>query len=682
MSSYTALQNIKGIGEKKEKAFFSLGIESIEDLIKYYPKEYADKPKVVKISDDNTDRPVLIHGYVVKKPENIRKNKMVLTKTKVKDESGSIEIIWFHQPYLKNGLKINQNYYFLGKIQNKFGKKQMVSPQILVQPYGAKGYIIPKYYGNRNVTQKLIIEALEYTLFELKVELPDCIPIKIRKKYKLCEYNFALKNIHFPTSSADLSIAKERLIFEEFFIYILNLLLMKRKETTYSKSAALKNTQETLELIDQLPYTLTNAQKKAWGQIEQDLLADQPMNRLIQGDVGSGKTILAVLAALFAVKNEKQSCIMVPTEILAKQHYETFFTLLQPYGIEPVLLVGSLSNKEKNEIHNRIQSGDSLCIIGTHALIQEKVVFQELGLVITDEQHRFGVMQRIGLVEKVEVPPNVLVMTATPIPRTLALILYCDMDISVIDEMPLHRKPIQTYCVKSNFRKRIFDFIKKEIEAGHQAYIICPLIEEQEESNLESVEGYQKYIKKYFSSKYKTAILHGKMSALEKESIMNQFAEGNIQVLISTTVVEVGVNVPNATIMVIENAERFGLAQLHQLRGRVGRGRNQSYCILITDGKNETTRTRMSMMTKYTNGFKLSESDLQMRGPGDLLGVEQHGFNFFHLADITRDADILIKAQEAAKEVLPLIDQEKDEVYDLNHKMTALQNQLSYSYSM
>ncbi|HOA81502.1 MAG TPA: ATP-dependent DNA helicase RecG, partial [Defluviitaleaceae bacterium] len=644
---------LKGVGEQTRKKLNKLDIYSIEDLLYHFPREYEDRSKIIKINEIAFNESNTIIAKIASIPQNEKKGRLVITKVKIKDETGTIFAVWYGQAYLKKQFNINESYIFTGKVLYKYGKIQMESPEF--ERYDGKevlssGRIIPIYPATYKLSQKIIRQLIYQAIKETKNQLLEFLPKWIRKKYQIADYNYSILNIHFPESLEDFFVSRERLVFEELFILQTGLLRIKNKIKDNKRAIKFNDIEEVKDLIDNLPFKLTKAQIKVFDEIKKDMLSDKSMNRLIQGDVGSGKTVIAALALYIAVKNNYQGVMMAPTEVLASQHYQGLISLFEKENIKIGLLTGSLTKKNKELLLKEIEEGTINIVIGTHALIQEKVVFKSLGLVITDEQHRFGVAQRRLLFEKGS-NPDVLVMTATPIPRTLALILYGDLDISIIDELPPGRQKIDTYCVDSSYRERIYKFIKKELDTGRQAYIICPAVEESEIEGLQSVINYTEQIKNEFKE-YRVSFLYGKMKAKEKQKIMKDFLSGEIQILVSTTVVEVGVNVPNASIMLIENAERFGLSQLHQLRGRVGRSIHKSYCILITDSKSKIAKERMKVMEKTNDGFKISETDLHLRGPGEFFGTRQHGIPDLKIANLYKDIDILKKVQDASKELL------------------------------
>ena len=643
---------IKGIGEKKAQILNNLGIFTVEDIVEYFPRDYEDRSDVRKIDQLVEDEENTFFAWVDNMPENVHIGKMSITKVRLSDETGKINAVWYNQAFLKNAIKKDEYYIFTGIYRKKNGRREIISPEFekaeSKEILGA-GRIVPVYHLTAGISQKVIRALVKKTLDSVKTQLPDFMPLDIRKKYCLCERNFAISNIHFPENSESFFIARKRLVFDELFI--LQMALFKLKGTTKRNSGIIFKCDNVLEETQKaLGFEFTNAQKKVTEEIINDVSKGVLMNRLIQGDVGSGKTAIAMAACLMAIKNGYQAALMAPTEVLASQHYEAFSAFFQKFGVEVCLLKGSLKKKEKDAAKESILSGKTKMVIGTHAIIQKDVEFKNLALVITDEQHRFGVKQRNVLTEK-GTNAHVLVMTATPIPRTLALILYGDLDVSVIDELPPGRQEILTYAVNSSYHKRAYAFIRKEVENGRQAYMVCPMIEESDAIEAKAVETMIDEVSQTDFKDLNVSVLHGKMKPDEKDAIMSDFAANKIQILISTTVIEVGINVPNATIMLIENAERFGLSQLHQLRGRVGRGKYQSYCILVTDSKSQITKERMKVMQKTNDGFEISETDLKLRGPGEFFGTRQHGIPQLKIANLYKDADMLSLSQEAAKEL-------------------------------
>lgn len=648
------ITKIKGIGEKRAKIFAKLNIYTIKDLIHYYPRDYESKKEICNIANIELNNVNIIKAKVKEEPTNLYKKKFVITKMRVRDKTGELFVFWYNQPYLKNKFKLNDDIILKGKVTYNYGKIKMEAPQIINEDQllmSTSQEFLPIYPITKGLSLKqltnIINEGLKYTNGQLK----DSLSKEIKDRYNLCEYNYALQQIHNPKDSLSLELAKKRLIFDEFLLFQLNLLSLKKE--CYSIKNKYNFTKNKLEdnLLLNLPFQLTNAQKKAWLEIKDDMMGKKTMNRLVQGDVGSGKTIVAALALLLAVENGYQGTLMAPTEVLAKQHYNYLSSLFEPLGFKTALLTGSMSIKQKKDIYNQLENGIIKILIGTHAIIQDNTIFKNLAISITDEQHRFGVKQRERLTGKGNYP-HVLVMSATPIPRTLALIVYQDMDVSIIDELPSGRQEIKTYCVNSNYRKRIYDFLEKEINKGRQAYIVCPMIDENEDLELESVILYKEKLQEKINPNIIVEALHGNMKATEKNNIMERFSNKEIDILISTTVIEVGINVPNATIMIIENAERFGLAAIHQLRGRVGRGKHQSYCILVTDSKTEISKKRMEILKKNTNGFIISEYDLKLRGPGDAFGIKQHGLPEFKIGNIYENLDILQETNIVAKKLI------------------------------
>jgi len=642
---------LKGIGEQRERKLQKLGISTIEDLLTHYPREYKDRSEIVKIADLPMDELSTFLAQVKEEGQNSRHGRLVYTRMKVYDETGSVGVLWYNQPYMKNSLKIGEWYLFSGKLQKKYGRKEILSPEVeRIGENFAGGRILPVYPASEGISQKMLRNLMEEALSQMSGGMREELPLWLRKEYKLAERNFAIENIHFPKTEQGFYDARRRLVFEELFVLQTALFQLKNTLEDSGEGIMLKKKKALQEAEALLPFALTNAQKRVLKEMEKDMTSGKIMNRLVQGDVGSGKTAVAMVAAYWAIQNGYQAAIMAPTEVLANQHFESFKTIFEPAGIKVVLLTGSLKAKEKREALEQVKSGEAQMIVGTHAVIQKGVEYHKLGLAITDEQHRFGVRQRSTLADKGE-NVHTLVMTATPIPRTLALILYGDLDISIIDELPPGRQKIDTSAVDSRYHQRIYTFIQKHVKEGRQAYVICPMIEENEKLEVQNVLDYTEELTKELPE-CRVACVHGKMKAKEKQEIMDGFAAGKIDVLVSTTVIEVGINVPNATIMLIENAERFGLAQLHQLRGRVGRGSEKSYCILVSDTKTKVAKERMKTMTESEDGFVISEKDLKLRGPGEFFGIRQHGLPELKIADLYKDMAILKEAQSAAAELL------------------------------
>ena len=647
----SSVSMLKGIGEQRERKLQKLGISTIEDLLTHYPREYKDRSEILKIADLPMDEPSTFLVQVKEEGQNSRHGRLVYTRMKVYDETGSVGVLWYNQPYMKNSLKIGEWYLFSGKLQKKYGRKEILSPEVeRIGENFAGGRIIPVYPASEGVSQKMLRNLMEDALSQMSGGMREELPLWLRKEYKLAERNFAIENIHFPKTEQGFYDARRRLVFEELFVLQTALFQLKNTLEDSGEGIILKKKKALQEAEGLLPFALTGAQKRVLKEMEKDMTSGKIMNRLVQGDVGSGKTAVAMVSAYWAIQNGYQATIMAPTEVLASQHFESFQKVFEPAGIKVVLLTGSLKAKEKRETLEQVKNGDAQMIVGTHAVIQKGVEYHKLGLAITDEQHRFGVRQRSTLADKGE-NVHTLVMTATPIPRTLALILYGDLDISIIDELPPGRQKIDTSAVDSRYHQRIYTCIQKHVKEGRQAYVICPMIEESEKLEVQSVLNYTEELVKELPE-CRVACVHGKMKAKEKQEIMDGFAAGNIDVLVSTTVIEVGINVPNATIMLIENAERFGLAQLHQLRGRVGRGSEKSYCILVSDTKTKVAKERMKTMTESEDGFVISEKDLKLRGPGEFFGIRQHGLPELKIADLYKDMAILKEAQSAAAELL------------------------------
>ena len=643
---------IKGVGPNRVKLLNKLKIYTLKDLITYYPRDYEDRSKPKKIYNCVDGEETTIEAVACGKLVETRLPRKTMQKLLIRDETGSAIITWFNQTYLKNKFEIGKKYRFYGKINLKYGKVELTSPVFdEINIKNNTGRIIPIYPLTYQLSQTTLRKIMENAIKEVNGNLQETLPSDILKDYNLEDINKATVDIHFPKKLEDFKFARYRLVFEELFSTQLALLALKNK--TYNDEIGIefdKNVHIS-DVIMKFPFNLTNAQRRVLEEIENDMESKRPMNRLLQGDVGSGKTAVAMCAAYKAVKSGYQVAVMAPTAILATQHLENFKGMLDELDIRSELLISGISKKKKEEILERLKNGEIDILIGTHALIEENVEFKKLGLVVTDEQHRFGVKQRTKIAQKGN-NPDVLVMSATPIPRTLALILYGDLDISIIDELPPNRKKIETFAVSKKLDQRVDAFIKKQIEQGRQAYIVCPLVEENEEMDLKSVEElYEKYQKEIFPE-YRVTYIHGKMKPKEKDQIMLDFKNHKIDILISTTVIEVGVDVPNSNIMVIEDAQRFGLAALHQLRGRVGRGEYQSYCILKYEGKGENVRKRMEIMCKTNDGFIISEKDLELRGSGDFFGTMQHGLPEFKIANLFEDVEILKKAQRAAQNIL------------------------------
>lgn len=650
--------SLKGIGEKTAGLFARLGIYTVEDLLHDYPRAYDAYEEPVPVGKLQENTTAAVAGQLLKTASVRRfKNIQVIVAT-VKDMTGSLQLTWYNMPYLRNTLQMGQFLVFRGRAVKKGGRLTMEQPEIFTpEAYEAvRDSMQPIYGQTKGLGNKAIARAVAQALEQRQLER-EYLPPSLREKYELAEYNYAIEHIHFPSSRQELLFARKRLVFDEFFFFLLAVRRLKEKRQDCRSSFVMSHASQVDQLIEALPYSLTEAQNKVLKEVSRDLESGLVMNRLIQGDVGSGKTIIAVLALLQTACNGFQGALMAPTEVLARQHFESITGLFKTYNIEKtaVLVTGSMTAKEKRTAYEKIASHEADIIVGTHALIQEKVHYHRLGLVITDEQHRFGVGQREALGSKGQENgslPHVLVMSATPIPRTLAIILYGDLDISVIDQMPANRLPIKNCVVNTGYRERAYQFIAREVAAGRQAYVICPMVEASEMIEAENVLDYTKLLRQKLSETITVEYLHGKMKGKEKNQIMERFAAGEIQVLVSTTVVEVGVNVPNATVMMIENAERFGLAQLHQLRGRVGRGSHQSYCIMVNCSDQEGTQERLDILNRSNDGFYIASEDLKLRGPGDFFGIRQSGDMEFKLADIYTDAGLLKTVSEEVNRIL------------------------------
>ena len=650
-----SLRTLKGVGEKTEKLFWKVGIYDTDDLLHYYPRNYDEYETPVDIAELKEGTVQVVSAAVCSGVYvNSVKGRQIIS-VNIADQSGKFPVVWFNLPYLKKTLRKGSWFVFRGRIVRKQGKLEMEHPEIFTPSAYEEilHHLQPVYGLTAGLSNKTVVKMITQLLESVPMQ-SEYLPEEFRERYELADINYALRTIHFPPNKEELLVSRKRLVFDEFFLFILSVRKMKEKTEETPNCFPVRETWLTEEIIERLPYSLTGAQLNAWHEIERDLAGRRMMSRLVQGDVGSGKTILAFLAMCLVADNGYQAALMAPTEVLARQHYEGFQKLMEEQNLSfpTVLLTGSDTAREKRLAYAKIASGEALVIIGTHALIQEKVEYANLALVITDEQHRFGVKQREALTTRGN-PPNVLVMSATPIPRTLAIILYGDLDISVIDELPARRLPIKNCVVNTSYRPKAYSFIERQVREGRQAYVICPMVEESEGMEAENVLDYTEKLRENLSSDIRIEYLHGKMKAKEKNVVMEAFAQGAIQVLVSTTVVEVGVNVPNATVMMVENAERFGLAQLHQLRGRVGRGEYQSYCIFM-QGNQEQVSKRLEILNKSNDGFYIAGEDLKLRGPGDLFGIRQSGDIEFKIGDIYNDSAILTKASEAADEILAL----------------------------
>lgn len=654
MEDKTSILQIKGVGEKTAKLFQKLNIKTVGELLRNYPRDYEIFSEPVSINEAGLGelcsvRACLIGNMSAKKVRNL-----TVTNFVIKDGTGQVFMTYFNMPYVKNIIKKGLFYIFRGVVQEKNGKLVMEQAKIYKpeEYFRLAGVLQPKYPLTAGLTSHMVAKSVKQALASCDLD-KDYLPEWVRSEQKLVTSRQAMEEIHFPPDYESMLAARKRLVFDEFFFFLMALRKCREHSRELKNGYPMLETAQTKRLIEALPYALTGAQKKVWEEIKEDLLGNKAMNRLIQGDVGSGKTILAFLALLMCVSNGYQGAMMAPTEVLAGQHYETMINLAQKYNLPfcPVLLTGSVTGKGRKELYEKIKNGEANVIIGTHALIQEKVEYKNLALVVTDEQHRFGVRQRERLAGKGE-GVNVMVMSATPIPRTLALILYGDLDISVVDELPSNRLPIKNCVVGTQYRDKAYRFIEKEVRMGHQVYVICPMVEEGEMEGVENVTSYTEKLKGVLPPEIQVACLHGKMRPADKNRIMEDYAARHIDVLVSTTVIEVGINVPNATVMMVENAERFGLAQLHQLRGRVGRGDSQSYCIFINGNGKKENFDRLNILNSSNDGFYIAGEDLKMRGPGDLFGIRQSGLMDFKIGDIYQDADLVKTAGEYADRIL------------------------------
>lgn len=648
----TNVRYIKGIGETRAKALEKLGITTLRDLIGYFPRTYEDRTLTRPIRDLTEGENVCVRAMIAADPTAHRiPGGRTIVRTRAVDETGTLDVVFFNQEYRKNSLHRGEIYIFYGKVEGQ-RRHQMVNP--LLEPEGRQyltGRIMPIYSLTAGISQLMLAQAVRQGLDACRELLPDVLPDEVRREHHLCYINYAYENVHFPDSPEALTQARRRLAFEELFLLTCGLRLLRSRREDVSGPVCRWVSMDSF--YNALPFTLTDAQRRAVEDAIGDMTAGRPMNRLCQGDVGSGKTMVAAACIWFAAQSGWQSALMAPTEILAQQHYQGLAPLLENLGIRCALLTGSTTAKTKRSITQQLESGEIDFAIGTHALITGSVAYRDLGLVVTDEQHRFGVAQRAELAAKGD-HPHILVMSATPIPRTLALILYGDLDVSIIDQLPPGRQPVQTFAVTGGYHQRVYRFIRKLVGEGRQAYIVCPMVEENDQlpDERKAVTEYAKKLQSEVFPDLKVAFVHGKMKPKEKDAVMAAFAAHETDILVSTTVIEVGVDVPNAAVMVIENAERFGLSQLHQLRGRVGRGKHQSYCILISDNRNEETRQRLKVMTKTTDGFQIAEEDLRLRGPGDFFGARQHGLPGLKVADLGCDTQLLQEARQAAEQLL------------------------------
>lgn len=655
MNENSKISSLKGIGEKTEALFGKAGVYTIGDLLRYYPRGYDVYDDPVSIGEAQEGKTVTITGAIFGKVQVSKNRNMQVTTLYLKDITGTLKVIWFRMPFLRNTLGRGGVITLRGRIVRKRDGLVMEHPEIFypsVKYEEKRNTMQPVYPLTAGLTNNAVKKAMSQAV-EFLDSKQEFLPADLCIQYGLAEYVYAIKGIHFPEDKEEFYRARERLVFEEFLVFILSLRFLKSREDKAVNGFQFEEQEKIDMFLNALPYELTSAQKKVWMEMKRDMSGPHVMSRLVQGDVGSGKTIVALLGLMYAGLNGYQGAMMAPTEVLAKQHYENISSMFAQYKIplKTVLLTGSMTAKEKRGVYETIASGEADIIVGTHALIQEKAVYKNLALVVTDEQHRFGVKQRERLAGKGQMP-HILVMSATPIPRTLAIILYGDLDISVIDELPKNRLPIKNCVVDTGYRNTAYHFMQKQVEAGRQCYVICPMVEESENMEAENVIDYTQLLRESLGRGIQIAYLHGKMKQAEKDEIMEAFGRNEIQILVSTTVIEVGIDVPNATVMMIENAERFGLAQLHQLRGRVGRGKHQSYCIFMSASKAKETKERLEILNKSNDGFFIASEDLRLRGPGDLFGIRQSGLLDFRLGDVFQDAKILQKANEAASRLL------------------------------
>lgn len=648
-----SIQYVKGIGPKKAEKLNKLGIYTIKDLLYYFPRQFEDRSIIKKIAQLEDEEKVTVKALITNIESYTPKKGMTITRIDVKDDTGFAKLTFFNREYIKNTFRVGDSILAFGKVKKNGRFVELNSCELEYLSASPKniGKLVPVYPLSYGVTNKDIMNTVRMVFESKDIKIPEYMPEYILKKYRLCGIEYAIKNIHFPKDKESLKIALYRLIFEELLVLQLGLFMYKGGSSD-EKGILFKRNQRLDEVLKSLPFSLTRAQNRALNEIIDDMCSEKVMNRLVQGDVGSGKTVVALLALAECVFNGYQGAIMAPTEILAQQHYESFTETFEDIGINVELLTGSVTKKQKEGILQRARDGEIDILIGTHALIEDNVEFKNIGLVITDEQHRFGVRQRGKLSSKGE-SPDILVMTATPIPRTLALILYGDLDISIIDELPPGRQPIETIAVEKKKRDKVYNsLVRREVDKGRQVYIVCPLVEESETLDITSATETAEEIKRDFFPDLRVGLLHGKMKPSEKDAIMTAFKNHELDILVSTTVIEVGVNVPNSTLMIIENAERFGLAQLHQLRGRVGRGKHQSYCVLIYGSNSEVCRKRMSIMEETNDGFKISEKDLEIRGPGEFFGTMQHGVPELKVANLFKHMKILKTVQQEARIII------------------------------
>lgn len=668
MNSETPIIQVKGIGDKTRALYAKLNIETVGDLLYTFPRDYETYEQPAKVSELKSGSVFAVYACVVGIPSEKKIRKLTILNVHVSDGTGMLQLTFFNMPFLKKTLKQGAYYIFRGTVSTRGAAFIMEQPKIFRydEYLDQCNKLLPRYSLTKGLTNQAFQKVIRTVLSQYTFEA-EYLPETILNEYRLATEKEALESIHYPGSTDAIIQARTRLVFDEFFSFLYQMKLNKASNCEMENAYQMFETADTVRFLEQLPYELTKAQKKVWQEIREDLGSHHCMNRLIQGDVGSGKTILAVLALLMTAANGYQGAMMAPTEVLAVQHYEAIKEYIASYHINlsPVLLVGSMTAREKRDAYTKIQSGEANIIIGTHAIIQEKVTYNSLALVITDEQHRFGVNQREALAQKGK-NPHILVMSATPIPRTLAIILYGDLQISVIDELPTGRLPIKNCVVNTSYRSKAYEFISKQVADGRQVYVICPQVEEGELDDLENVIDYTEKLRQHLPASIQISYLHGKMKASDKNRIMNDFSAHCIDILVSTTVIEVGINVPNATVMMVENAERFGLAQLHQLRGRVGRGVHQSYCIFVSSKEGEDTMKRLEILNQSNDGFFIASQDLKLRGPGDLFGIRQSGAFAFRLGDIYTDAQVLKNASDAVEK---LLNAEAESVQEMHQKI-------------
>ena len=648
------LDTLPGIGPARARGLEKLGLVTVEDLLRCYPRSYEDRRKFSTVAAAPVDIPVCLELLVAEPPRlsRIRKG-LELVKARLVDDTGSLTATFFNQTYMKDALRPGETYIVYGKVEGPPGRRQMTNPVCeRSDRVRFTGCILPVYALTHGISNNLLAGLARRCVDECAGQLEEVLPGPLRREHALAAAEFACRNIHFPRDEEALELARRRLIFEELFYLTCGMALLRtRRDEAAGVPFAIPPVEEFLAL---LPFPLTGAQRRVMDEIAADVSAGPPMNRLVQGDVGSGKTMVAAYGAWLAAKNGRQCALMAPTELLAEQHFRSLAPLLEQAGLRVGLLTGAVKGRARKELLAALAAGELDLLIGTHALLSEGVDYADLGLVITDEQHRFGVAQRAALSAKARRPPHVLVLSATPIPRTLSLVIYGDLDVSVIDELPPGRTPVQTFVVGEDKRQRMYGFVRKLVGEGRQAYIVCPAVEEGEDegAGLKAAASYARGLQTEVFPDLRVGLVHGKMKPREKDAVMTAFAGGELDVLVSTTVIEVGVDVPNAALMVVENADRFGLSQLHQLRGRVGRGKHQSYCVLVTSTRNPDSRARLKVLTKTTDGFQIAEEDLKLRGPGDFFGQRQHGLPQLRIADLAGDMRVLKEAQLAAQELL------------------------------